>query len=180
MSLPVNVFCCDGWYEQKSRTPSPRSCETPWPNAKRRARGTRPISRSAASERVQRDLAQRQHRAQLGEQPPLALQVLAAVRHLLRQRLVGGRRAARGRRHVAVAQGEAVVARDRGRLVREAGAVQRGEEEVARPVAGEDAAGAVAAVRGRGQAHDQQARPRVAEAGHRLAPVAPGPRSAGP
>ncbi len=47
-----------------------------------------------------------------------------------------------------------------------------GEQEVPAAVAGEDAAGAVPAVRGRGQAEDQHARALVAPAGHRAAPVA--------
>ena len=62
----------------------------------------------------------------------------------------------------------------RRRDVGEAGAVQRGHQEVARAadaVAGEDAAGAVGAVRGRRQADDQQPRARIAEARHRPRPV---------
>src|SRR5207237_790926 len=50
-------------------------------------------------------------------------------------------------------------------------AVHRGEEEVAAAVAGEDAAGAVRAVGGRGEAEDEDARRRVAEARDRAAPV---------
>ena len=53
----------------------------------------------------------------------------------------------------------------------EARLVHRTEQPVARPVAGEDASGAVAAVRRRRQPHDQQGGRRVAEAGHRPAPV---------
>ena len=45
--------------------------------------------------------------------------------------------------------------RPRSRLVREAATMQRGEEEVARPVAGEHAAGAVAAVRRRCEPHHE-------------------------
>ena len=44
-------------------------------------------------------------------------------------------------------------------------AMQRREQEVARPVAGEDPAGAVAAVRRRRQADDQDPRPGIAEPG---------------
>ena len=77
-----------------------------------------------------------------------------------------------------------------GRDVREAGVVQRAHQEVAGTVAGEHAAGPVAAVRGRREADDQQPGGRVAEAGHRAAPVglvavvrassrAPPPRSSG-
>ena len=59
----------------------------------------------------------------------------------------------------------------RRRLVGEARAVHGGEQPVARAVAGEHAAGAVAAV-GRGrQAEDEDARGGIAEAGDRAAPV---------
>ena len=68
-------------------------------------------------------------------------------------------------------EGEPVVAPDRGALVREAGPMKRRVEKVARGVAGEDAAGAVAAVRGGSEAHHEQARLRVAETGHRPGPV---------
>src|SRR5215211_6985994 len=72
---------------------------------------------------------------------------------------------------VAAAEGEAVVAGHRGRLVGEAGAVEAGEQPVAGAVASEDAPGAVAAVGRRGQAEDEQAGRRVAEAGDGPAPV---------
>jgi len=52
-------------------------------------------------------------------------------------------------------------------LVREAGAIERGVEEIAGAVAGEHPAGTVAAVRGRRETDDQHARARVAEAGQR-------------
>ena len=74
-------------------------------------------------------------------------------------------------RDVDVLEAQAVVARDGRGLVREARAMKRREQEVARAVSGEHAAGAVAAV-GRGsEAHDEEARPRVTEARHRAAPV---------
>src|SRR3954468_15720942 len=56
-------------------------------------------------------------------------------------------------------------------LVREAREVERGEQPVARAVAGEDAAGPVAAVRCRREAEDVELRARVAEARDRPAPV---------
>ena len=57
-------------------------------------------------------------------------------------------------------------------LVREAGAVKRREQPVARPVAGEHAARAVAAVGGGREADHDHERARVAEAGQRPGPVA--------
>ena len=58
--------------------------------------------------------------------------------------------------------------------VGEAGSMERGHEEVAGParaVAGEHAARAVGAVRGGCEAKQQEPRGRIAEAGHRTAPV---------
>src|SRR5262249_43735624 len=62
----------------------------------------------------------------------------------------------------------------RGWDVREAGAMERGHQKVARAagaVTGEDATGAVGAVRGRREADEQQARAGIAEARHRSSPV---------
>ena len=96
------------------------------------------------------------------------------LRDLLGRRLVVGRRAAHGRRDVSVAQRQPVVAMLRRRDVREAGAMQRRHQEVARAadaVAGEHAAGPVGAVRGRREADDEQPGARIAEAGNRPGPV---------
>src|SRR4029453_4802770 len=124
-----------------------------------------------AQEAVHGDLAEDDDGAQVAEQTQLLDQVGPAVDDLFRQRLVGGRRAATDRRHERVAQLEAVAAADRSRLVRKAGGVQRLEEEIAAAVAGEQPAGAVAAVRGRSEADDPQASAAVAEPGQRAAPI---------
>src|SRR5260370_26848799 len=58
-----------------------------------------------------------------------------------------------------------------GRLVRVARAVEGAIEPIAGAVAGEDAAGAVAAVRRGRQSDDQQPRRRIAEPRHRASPV---------
>ena len=129
--------------------------------------------RRRAQRRLPRERAEADHHARRPDELELALQPRRAALALLRQRLVRRRRAADRGGDPAVAQRQAVVAVLGGRLVGEAGAVQRGEQEVARAVAGEDAAGAVGAVRGRRQAEDQHARRRVAEAGDRAAPVVP-------
>src|SRR5687767_5048592 len=89
------------------------------------------------------------------EEPPLADQVLPAAADFFRQRLVRGRRAAGHGGDVAVAQLETVAACDGSGLAREPGAVEPGEQEIAGAIAGEDAAGAVAAVGGRREPHDQ-------------------------
>src|SRR6266511_2127282 len=120
-------------------------------------------------------VAEGDHHADRVQERQLPLQPRRAVGPLLGERLVVGRRALDRRGDVAVPQLQPVVAGDRGGLVGEAGAPQRGEQPVAGAVAGKDAAGAVAAVGGGRQAEDEQARGGVAEAGHRPAPVVPVP-----
>src|SRR5262249_7494656 len=66
---------------------------------------------------------------------------------------------------------QTVVATHRGRLVGVSGPVEGAEQPVAGPVTGEDAAGPVPTVRRRREPDDEQARGRIAEAGHRPAPV---------
>src|SRR3954469_23277887 len=87
-----------------------------------------------------------QHDAGALEERHLAVEEGRARVLLLRERHVPGRRAAHGRGDEAVAQGEAVLDVPGDGLVRVAGAVERREEEVARPVAGEDPAGPICSV----------------------------------
>src|SRR5262249_9372553 len=101
----------------------------------------------------------------------LGFEIVEAGIAFFGKRLVGRRSAADAGGDVAVREAQAVAFVDRRRLIGEAGAVERGVEEVAGAVAGEDAAGAVAAVRRGRQADDQHARLGIAEAGDRLAPV---------
>ena len=61
---------------------------------------------------------------------------------------------------------------DRGRLVRQPGAEHRAEQPVATAVAGEHTTCAVGAVRRRSQAEYDDPGVRIAEPGHRPAPVA--------
>ena len=51
--------------------------------------------------------------------------------------------------------------------------MQRGKEKIPAAIAGEDPAGAIAAVRGGSEADDPKPCIRIAEARHRLAPVIP-------
>ena len=88
--------------------------------------------------------------------------------------LVGRRRAPDRGRHPRADQPLPVAGGHAGRLSGQAAPPQRGEQEVAAPVAGEDPPGPVAAVRGRGQAEDQHPGVLVAPAGDRAAPVALG------
>ena len=102
---------------------------------------------------------------QFGE-PPFATCVT-----LHRQRFVSRRGTTDGRGDEAIAQLQAVAASDGGRPVGEAGPVQGGEQEIARPIAGKDPSSAVAAVGRRGQAEDEHASRRIAEPRNRPAPV---------
>ena len=88
-----------------------------------------------------------------------------------RRRRVARWGAADGREHPGVREYQAVVAGHAGRLVGEAGPVQRGEQDVAGAVPGEDAPGAVAAVRGRRQPEDPDCRAGRSETRYRPAPV---------
>src|SRR5206468_1783577 len=76
-------------------------------------------------------------------------------------------RAPHGGGDEAVGEPEPVVAVEAGGLVGVAGAVEGGEQPLARPVAGEDPPGAVAAVGRRRQPEDEEARPGIPEAGDR-------------
>jgi hypothetical protein len=107
---------------------------------------------------LEREAAESDDDPHAREQPELLHQVRQAAIALGRRGTVVGRRAAHHRGHPGVAQTEAVAARQRGRLIRESRAVKRSVEPVAAPISREDASRAVAAVRGRGQADDQQVR----------------------
>src|SRR5262249_4270751 len=119
------------------------------------ARADRPTLFLDVQKGVPGDPAERENRAR-AEDLDFALEIRAAVQHLLRQRLVVGRGATAGRRDVGCAQFQAVLAIDGGRLVGEAGLVQRGVQKVAGAVAGKDAARAIAAVGCRSEADDEQ------------------------
>ena len=105
--------------------------------------------------------------AELREEDQLAVEIRCAPVAFIGERRVGGRCAPHGGRDVGAAQLEAIVGADRHRLVRKPDAVEGGEEEVAAPVAGEDASRPVAAVLRRREAEEQDASAGVAESGDR-------------
>ena len=111
----------------------------------------------------------RSHHSQLRAQPG------DARVPFLRRRLVFRRRAAHYGGHPRADQPLAVAGGDAVGPGGEAAAVERGEDEVAAAVAGEDPPGPVAAVRGRRQADDENGRFRVSPAGDGTAPVLLGP-----
>jgi hypothetical protein len=120
-------------------------------------------------ERAQRhDGAQcRAQQVQLAAQPGSAGVALADGRLVVRRGAVHGH----GDAHAAKFQ--AVVPVRRCGLVGQTDRMQRGIERVARGVAGERAAGAVATVCGRGESHDRQRRVGRAEAEDGPGPVIP-------
>src|SRR3989442_4063146 len=107
------------------------------------------------------------------EQAELGAEVWPAAVELRAARLVAGRGTTRGGADVAVAEREAIVARRRFWLAREAVALQRLVQPVATRVAREHPACAVGAVCGGGQPDEEQPRVRIPEPGHRLPPIGP-------
>src|SRR5262252_6136386 len=98
-------------------------------------------------------------------------EVWQAIVTFLRSRPVGRRGTTDAGTDVAVDQPKAVIAMSGSRLAGEAGTVQSAIEEIAGTVAGEDAAGAVAAVGRRRQTADKNAGRWIAKAGHGASPV---------
>ena len=160
------MFCWLGWKQPISVRP-PACASAPWPNARPRPRAGGEVAQPGRPG----EGAEADDDAEPLEQRELGAQPGGAGVALLRQRLVGRRRAAHGGGDEAVAQHQAVAAPARDRPVRVAGAMERREQEIAGAVPGEHAARAVGAVRGRRQAEQQHARRGVAEAAHRAAPV---------
>ena len=106
-----------------------------------------------------------------GGQREVALEPGRAGRALGRGGLVGRRGAAHGGDDPDAGERLAVAGRDRRRQGRVPGAVQRRVQHVAGGVAGEHPPGAVGAVRGRGQPHEQHVGVGVAERRPGPAPV---------
>jgi len=137
----------------------------PWPgNDAARAR-------VVSEHRAPGDGAEGEDDAHVGEERQLVVEEVGAAGDLVGARRVVGRSAADGGDDVSVRERQAVVARGARGLAGEAGAMERGEEEVARAIPGEDTPGAVRAVRGGRETENRDPRPRVAEPGDRSPPV---------
>ena len=134
VSLPVKVFCWLGWKEPSSDRPALGAVLVRGGRSAAAggcpAAGRRRPRRTCPGRRSRPGWISRSSSAAYGQ----------AVVALLRERLVGGRRAAHGRRYPRVPELQAVLGVQRLGLVREAGPVQRGEQPVSRAVAGEHAA----------------------------------------
>lgn len=122
--------------------------------------------------RPHRDAAQHQHRAR-PENFELALQKMAAIRELRRQRFIRRRRTTHRGGHIYILQREAVVAICGSRLIGKARAIQRLVQKIAGAVSGEYSPRAVAAMRSGRKAQNQKLGAPIAEAWNRLAPVVP-------
>lgn len=122
-------------------------------------------------DRAECNRAERYQYAQTRQRIELLEQIRKAVPQLFRRRLILRGRTPRRGGDECVAQLEAVVSIGRVGLRREAGTIERRIKERTRGVSGERASGTVAAVRARGETNDHYARPRIAERGHRFAPV---------
>lgn len=105
------------------------------------------------------------------QQIELANQKRAAGEKLFAGGLVVRRRATHGRSDVSIGQLQAVFTRDAMRLIRESSFPERAIEELAGAIASKHAAGTIGAVRARGEPDDYKARKRIAETGHRPAPI---------
>src|SRR5262245_14557230 len=100
--------------------------------------------------------------------------MIAAVGDLLRCRLVVRRRAPCRRGDPRIAQLQAIVRASRERLVGEPVGEEGGHQEVARPagaIAGEDAPGAIGAMRRWRETDERNPRARIAKPRHRPAPI---------
>ncbi len=115
--------------------------------------------------------SERQDDAKLGQPGQFAGEEGQAAVPLLGKWPVGRWRAADHSRDVDAVERQAVVTAGRRGLARESRAVQGGEEEVARAIAGEDPAGAIAAMSGRGETDHEDPGRRIAEARDGPAPV---------
>jgi hypothetical protein len=131
------------------------------------------LARGEGEGGVPGDSAQGEDDALTPEESPFGVEEVGASGDFVRGGFIAGWGTAGGGADVAVGEFEAVVARGRGGLVGQAGAVESGIKEVAAVIAGEDAAGAVGAVGAGGEADDPDAGLRIAEAGYGACPISP-------
>ena len=144
----------------------------PCPNCGAGVATAPPAARIICSAARHANAAERDDHPHVGtDQPPLGVQPRRARRAFGRCRRIAWRRTAHRRGHPSVVERQPIRGVDAQRLVGQAGAVQRREQEVAGAVAGEHPAGPVAAVRGGRQPDDHHPRPRRAPTRNRPAPV---------
>jgi hypothetical protein len=130
-----------------------------------------PRGAPGAKIRVPADLAEGHHHPHVPQQGQLLEKIRLASSHLLRPRLVGGRRAAQGGGDVGAVEAEPIPGIHRRGLIGEPGLVERAKEPLSAPVSREHPPRPVTSVCRRGQSHHDNARPRISEAGERPRPV---------
>ena len=155
--------------ERAEECVGPRNDLRAVPEARQRARDRRAARLDRAKRRGPAERAERNDHPCVHQQGELPMEERRAPVALLGRGPVGRRRAPHGGGHVGATQPEAVARPGRGCLVREPDPVERGEQEIPGTVAREDAAGAIAAVRGRRQPDEH-------DPGRGVAPAWDGPR----
>src|SRR6266481_2059050 len=123
--------------------------------------------------RVKSDSAQHDHDLDFLHQRQLAVEMVRAIRDLLRRGLVQRRRTADSSGNVCVFKDQAIVAMRRGCLRGEAGFVQHRIHEVSRAVAGKRTASTVRSMSARRKTEDQHTSIGIAESRDWLGPVVP-------
>src|SRR5512132_3153102 len=143
------------------------------PMTEPRSRTRRAVAETGdrAQRAIPGERSQRNDHAYTGEGAELSLQEREAAIALLGGRAVPRRSASVHRAEIGTAESEAVVHGRGRRPVREAGAMQRREQEVPRAIAREDPPRPVTSMRGRRKPEDEDPRVRVAESRHRPPPV---------
>ena len=136
-----------------------------------REREGRPPVAQRAQRGIVRDAAKGQDRRPLRSRAQIGGQEAVARAHFLRRRLVGGRQAFDGVGDPAAGQPQPIAARFGDRPGCKAVRMQRRVEQDAGVVAGERTAARIGAMHARSQADDHESRGRLAERGHRPAPV---------
>ena len=150
VSLPVNVFCWLGWYEQMMVLSPSAGTSTPCPNGR-----APPNAQQPATSLIGKPAEGEEH-PHAGQQFELALEIGTASVAFLRRGPVLGRGALDGGRHPYPDGPQAVVSRDALRLAGQAGSPECRPQPVAGTVPGKDPPGPVAPVGGRRQANHGQ------------------------
>jgi hypothetical protein len=119
------------------------------------------------------DPAQREDRLFLPEQLPFLIEILGASLQFNWFGLVARRGASSGGGDVAVGQVQTIIARFAGGLIRKSRSMQRGIEEMAALITGENPTRAICAVRPGSQTDDPQSCPGIAKSRDGLPPVSP-------
>ena len=143
VSLPVNVFCWLGWKQPSSGSGRPRRSSAPWPKRGRGRGAGRPPQRAQAQRGVPGERAEADDHARASRRSVELARRSTAGRRRARPGvglLAGGAQRTAAVIHASRSASPSPACDARSGWLAKPGAVQRGEQEVARAVAGEDAA----------------------------------------